>query len=70
MTLSQYIESLQNFAKAHPEAADLTLVKSEDHGNWSYAPVEFDPIRGYYNKRAGEFTSKDVLEHHINAIWI
>ncbi len=70
MTLSQYIKSLQNFANLHPEAADLTLVRSGDHGNWSYAPVEFDPMLGYYNNRAAEFTSKDVPEHHINAIWI
>lgn len=72
MTLREYIEGINNFAKLHPEALDYIVVYSSDDEGNNYYPVIFEPAKGVYEK--GDFVDEDYLEDiknkTVNAVCI
>lgn len=55
MTLNEYIESLQQFIKTHPEAGEYLAVYSEDDEGNSFSPVHYTPSTGAYDREEREF---------------
>ncbi len=74
MTLKEYIEGLQEFAKENPDALELPVITSEDDEGNGYNFVYYSPSKGHYD--VGSFLAVDQFEDYemddaeVNAVCV
>jgi len=61
MTLKEYIEGLNNFAKENPDTLEMQVVTSGDIEGNGFFPVLFTPGKGIYED--GEFIDEENYEY-------
>lgn len=60
MTLKEFMEGLNTFAKKNPDALDLQVVASKDDEGNGYNPIIYPPTKGIYEDR--EFLPVDEYD--------
>jgi hypothetical protein len=76
MKLKEYIDSLTEFAKSHPETLELEVIYAiDDEGN-GYNRVHYTPTKGvlqeneFYTESGEDFEDSGFEESDINAVCI
>jgi hypothetical protein len=76
MTLKEYIEGLQSFAKENPDALELQVITAADDEGNGYKQVHYSPTKGNYDNDDDSFISDVCFEEwemedaEVNAVCV
>jgi hypothetical protein len=78
MTLKEYIEGLQSFAKENPDALELQVITAADDEGNGYNPVYYGPTKGNYDEddydcayiSINQFEEWDREDPDVNAVCV
>lgn len=74
MTLKEFIENLNEFAKSNPETLNMQVITSKDDEGNGFNNIYYTPSKGIYAENgflsSGQYKEFDIDESETNAVCI
>lgn len=74
MSLREYIEGLNSFAKDNPDALDLIVITSKDAEGNGFSEVYYSPSKGYFDGEdfytESSFKDHDLVKENTNTVCV